>query len=77
MYYGTILTRYLRVHLNKIEMLEFCKEVLSKVSFDRKLFAKELRKSTRWLKGKDRARLKEWCLNRYGELYGELILATF
>jgi|TARA_B110000444_G_scaffold261435_1_gene313504 hypothetical protein len=58
-------------------MLELCKEVLSKVSFDKALFAKELRKSTKWLKGHDRASLKEWCLKRYGEIYGDLILSTF
>ena len=31
-------------------MLEFCKTVLVKVSFDKALFAKELKKSVRWLK---------------------------
>jgi hypothetical protein len=58
-------------------MLEFCKEVLVKVSFDKVLFAKELKKSLRWLKGHDRASLKQWCLNRYGDLYGDLILTAF
>ncbi len=58
-------------------MLEFCKTVLIKVSFDRTLFAKELKKSVRWLKRSEIIKLKDWCLNRYGTVYGDLILATF
>jgi len=58
-------------------MLEFCKSVLSKVSFDRALFAKELKKRVRWLKKSEIQNLKDWCLNRYGEVYGDLILSTF
>jgi len=58
-------------------MLEFCKSVLSKVSFDRALFAKELKKSVRWQKKSEIQNLKDWCLNRYGEVYGDVILSTF
>ena len=58
-------------------MLEFCKSVLSKVSFDRALFAKELKKSVTWLKKSEIQNLKAWCLNRYGDLYGDLIISTF
>ena len=58
-------------------MLQFCKKVLAKVSFDRALFAKELKKSMIWLKGAERESLKQWCLKKYGDLYGEIILATF
>ena len=58
-------------------MLEFCKSVLSKVSFDRALFAKELKKSVRWLKKSEIQNLKDWCLNRYGEVYADVILSTF
>jgi len=58
-------------------MLEFCKSVLSKVSFDRALFAKELKKSVTWLKKSEIQNLKDWCLNRYGHLYGDLIISTF
>ncbi|MBT7652303.1 MAG: hypothetical protein HN563_03215 [Flavobacteriales bacterium] len=58
-------------------MLEFCKSVLSKVSFDRALFAKELKKSVRWLKKSEIQNLKDWCLNRYGEVYGDVIISTF
>ncbi len=58
-------------------MLEFCKRVLSKVSFDRQLFAKELKKSTRWLKGDELRALRDWCLGQYGGRYGDLIHETF
>ena len=58
-------------------MLEFCKKVLAKVSFDRALFAKELKKSMRWLKRAERESLKQWCSKKYGDLYGDIILTTF
>ncbi|MGY8888726.1 MAG: hypothetical protein ACKVJY_06765 [Flavobacteriales bacterium] len=58
-------------------MLEFCKTVLVKVSFDKALFAKELKKSVRWLKKSEIHNLRDWCLKRYGEIYGDLIHATF
>ena len=58
-------------------MLEFCKKVLAKVSFDKVLFQKELKKSLRWLKVAERESLKKWCLKKYGDLYGDLILTTF
>tara|TARA_B100000768_G_scaffold144585_1_gene137164 strand:+ start:587 stop:784 length:198 start_codon:yes stop_codon:yes gene_type:complete len=58
-------------------MLEFCKSVLSKVSFDRALFAKELKKSVRWLKRSEIQNLQDWCIKGYGEVYGDLITSTF
>ncbi len=58
-------------------MLEFCKRVLAKVSFDRQLFAKELKKSTRWLNANELRALRDWCLGQYGGRYGDLINETF
>ena len=58
-------------------MLDFCKRVLSKVSFDRQLFAKELKKSTRWLNVEELRALRDWCLRQYGARYGDLIQETF
>ena len=59
-------------------MLEFCKKVLVKVSFDRILFTKELNKAIKWLKSKeDLSMLREWCLNRYGNVYGDVIQQSF
>ncbi|MCC6599080.1 MAG: hypothetical protein IT223_00225 [Crocinitomicaceae bacterium] len=58
-------------------MLEFCKEVLTKVSFDRMLFSKELEKAIRWLKGDERLLLKSWCLDTFGTRYNDIIVASF
>ena len=43
-------------------MLDFCKNVLSKVSFDALLFKKELTKSVKWLDKNDAIKLKVWAL---------------
>lgn len=41
-------------------MLDYCKYVLQRVSFDVRLFRKEYRKSLRWLSRDETIRLKEW-----------------
>lgn len=41
-------------------MFEYFKLILSKVSFDRKLFFKEYRKSKRWLSEHETRELKFW-----------------
>jgi hypothetical protein len=61
----------------KLNMLELCKQVLLKVSFDRLLFRKELTKAIRWVKGEELIQLKNWCLDQFGERYMELILISF
>jgi hypothetical protein len=58
-------------------MLEFCKKVLTNVSFDRMLFLKELQKSIQWVKKDELAALREWCLNQFGHRYGDEINASF
>jgi hypothetical protein len=58
-------------------MLEFCKEILTKVSFDRLLFRKELQKATKWLKGEELNQFKQWCLETFGTLHSDIIQATF
>ena len=58
-------------------MLEMCKEVLTKVSFDRFLFRKELQKAIRWVTGEDLTRLKQWCLDHFGTMYHDIIIASF
>ena len=40
----------LRELLKTKKMLELCKEILTKVSFDRYLFQKELKKAIKWIK---------------------------
>jgi len=44
--------------------LEYSQCVLEKVSFDHKLFLKELRKLLRWLSKSDRTQLLRWCRQR-------------
>jgi hypothetical protein len=58
-------------------MLEMCKEVLTKVSFDRFLFKKELQKAIRWIKGEELSRLRQWCLDQFGNMYHDIIVASF
>lgn len=58
-------------------MYEFSKEVLQKVSFDKKLFKKELKKSKKWLKKEERILLKAWCLATFGHVYRDVIIETF
>ncbi len=44
----------------KTSMLEYVKLILSKVSFDRKLFRKEYRKGLGWLSSNEAGELKSW-----------------
>ena len=58
-------------------MLEFSKTILSKISFDKYLFKKELQKAIKWLKPKEATLLKVWCLAQFGHLYKDVILEVF
>lgn len=58
-------------------MLELSKKILQKVSFDRKLFKKELRKSLNWLKPNEHILLKTWCLATFSAGYHEVIMEVF
>jgi hypothetical protein len=46
-------------------VLEYSKMVLEKVSFDKKLFKKELRKALRWIKKDEVRQLILWCRDKY------------
>ena len=63
--------------INAIAMLEFCKTVLRKVSSDRHLFAKELKKSFAFLSFDEAHALKLWALKTYSNRYSQLIVTTF
>ena len=52
-----------------ISMLEYTKTILEKVSFDRKLFEKELRKAIRYLLEPELKELERWCMERFGLQY--------
>ena len=53
-------------------MLEHSKHILERVSFDRKLFRKELLKAIKWLKKEEAVMLKVWCLSNF-VVYTEVI----
>ncbi len=55
-------------------MLEMTKIVLKKVSFDRRLFRKELIKAQRWLKKDELHALKVWCLIAFAGLHDDLVI---
>ncbi len=57
----------------KTTMLQYSKIILSKVSFDRKLFRKEYRKFITLLTEPDRQQLKSW-LKGERQLFGEVVL---
>ena len=58
-------------------MLELSKQILLKVSFDKKLFKKELVKALRWIKKEEALLLRSWCLATFGSQYKELVLEVF
>jgi hypothetical protein len=58
-------------------MLELCKEILTKVSFDRILFQKELAKALKWLQSDEIENFKEWCLSTFGKTYPDVLRAAF
>ena len=61
----------------KMQMLEMSKLILQKVSFDKQLFTKELRKAVRWLQPDEKMILKVWCLTTFGEIYRDTIIDVF
>jgi len=59
-------------------MLELCKEILVKVSFDKLLFQKELNKAIKWLKTSDEIEaFRVWCFNNFGKKYPEVVRMAF
>ena len=73
---------YLHLTIDKrdlppMKMLEYCQRILSKVSFDRHLFAKELAKSIKRLELSDVQRLRQWCQEQFGQRYQDIIMASF
>lgn len=51
-------------------MLEYVKTILLKVSFDKMLFEKELRKGFRFLESEEETQqLKHWCYDRFSGIY--------
>lgn len=57
-------------------MFEMSKMILQRVSFDKKLFRKELVKALKWLKQEEKTLLYAWCLSQFG-IYRDVILEVF
>jgi len=58
-------------------MLEYIKTILQKVSFDRKLFEKELRKAIAMLVPEEIKVLKAWCYEQFGKMYAAVLRKCF
>ena len=59
-----------------LEMFEYTKQILTKVSFDKNLFRKELTKAMRILKKDERRLLKIWCVATFAA-YSDIMLDVF
>jgi hypothetical protein len=58
-------------------MLDYFKTILSKVSFDRYLFEKELRKAIKALIPEEVEKLRDWCYREYSQLYRSILQKCF
>ena len=59
-----------------LAMFEYTKQILTKVSFDRNLFRKELLKALRILKREERRLLRIWCVATFAA-YSDVIIDAF
>ncbi|MGB3181876.1 MAG: hypothetical protein WBB45_10830 [Cyclobacteriaceae bacterium] len=50
----------------KTSMFDYCKVILTKVSFDKRLFWKEYRKSRGYLCANEFRELRQWVIDTYG-----------
>lgn len=58
-------------------MLEYFKKILSKVSFDSKLFEKELKKALKALLDSEIEELRSWCYAQFMGVYPEILHRCF
>ena len=58
-------------------MLEYIKTILVKVSFDKKIFEKELRKAIRSLIGDELDDLKQWCYAQFYDTHPHVLRRCF
>ena len=57
--------------------LDYVKVILEKVSFDAKLFEKELRKAIKTLITEEIRDLRTWCSEQFGKMYYQVIEKCF
>ncbi|REE01493.1 hypothetical protein [Marinoscillum furvescens] len=58
-------------------MLEYFKTILSKVSFDRWLFEKELKKAINSLVPDEILNLRDWCYEKFSHMYESILDKCF
>ena len=58
-------------------MLEYVKTILQKVSFNKFLFERELRKGLRYLVPAELEEFKTWCYDRFGLTYQPILNRYF
>jgi hypothetical protein len=58
-------------------MLEYMKMILQKVSFDKRLFEKELKKAIASLVSEEIRILKTWCYEKFGQTYAAILNNCF
>ena len=58
-------------------MLEYVKTILLKVSFDKRLFEKELRKAFNVLVPEEIKQLEMWCYEKFSDLYPLILNRVF
>lgn len=62
---------------NNFAMLEYVKSILSKVSFHKELFEKELKKAIKMLVPHEVSELKNWCYSKFGSSYEPVLNRCF
>jgi len=60
-----------------MKMLNYVKNVLSRVSFDARLFEKELRKAIKMLIAEEIQELRRWCYANYGNEHEAILNRCF
>lgn len=75
--YSVDLLISLLTDLKAMDMLEYSKTVLEKVSFNRELFRKELQKSKQVLKEDEIELLQTWCRISFTDKYPDIIGEVF
>ncbi len=60
-----------------MKMIEYVKLILEKVSFERSLFEKELKKGIKALSFAEIRELKKWCYEKFGSIYRGILNRTF
>ena len=58
-------------------MLEYFKTILKKVSFDRSLFEKELKKAIKALVEKELDEFRTWCYSQFSSKYPKILDNNF